>query len=130
VVTLPTVFVDRSLGRVQVPELLRAAGVELVTLAEHYGMPADERVADATWIAESAQRGWIAFYEGLCDQTQAGRGGGDPRQRCAVLCLPNANLRAAAMAQPYVDNVERIARACAQPRPFLYTVQVDRLVPG
>jgi hypothetical protein len=60
---LPTVFVDRSLGRVQVPALLRTAGVALVTLAEHYGVPADEQVSDVTWIAESAQRGWIAFMK-------------------------------------------------------------------
>jgi hypothetical protein len=33
------------------------------------------------------------------------------------------------MAQRYVDNFERIVRACARPGPFLYTVQVDRLVP-
>lgn len=31
---LPMVFLDRSLGRIQVPRLLRAAGIELVTLAE------------------------------------------------------------------------------------------------
>jgi hypothetical protein len=53
---LPTAFVDRSLGRVQVPQLLRAAGVELVTLAEHYDVRADEQVTDVTWIAESAGR--------------------------------------------------------------------------
>ena len=60
---LPVVFVDRSLGRVQVPHLLRDAGIELVTLAERYGVPADEQVADVTWIAESARRGWIAFMK-------------------------------------------------------------------
>lgn len=40
----PFVFVDRSLGRVKVPTLLRAAGIELVTLADYYGQPADEDV--------------------------------------------------------------------------------------
>ncbi len=59
--SLPFVFLDRSLGRIQVPDLLRAAGVQLVTLAEHYGMPADEDVEDVTWLADSAQRGWVAF---------------------------------------------------------------------
>ena len=60
---LPFVFLDRSLGRLQVPNLLRAAGVQLITLAEHYGMPADEDVADTTWIRDSAERGWIAFMK-------------------------------------------------------------------
>lgn len=44
----PKFFLDRSLGRVAVPALLRAAGWNLVTLAEHYGVPNDEQVADTT----------------------------------------------------------------------------------
>jgi hypothetical protein len=39
---LPELFLDRSLGRRQVPDLLRAAGLRLRTLAEVYGIPADE----------------------------------------------------------------------------------------
>ena len=127
-VALPTVFVDRSLGRVQVPQLLRDAGVELVTLAEHYGVPAAEQVADVTWIAESARRGWIAFMKDFAIKRR-------PAEIQAILdngarcfCLPNANQRAAAMAQRYIDSLERIARACERSGPFLYTVQMDRVV--
>jgi hypothetical protein len=32
--------------------------LDAITLAEHYGMPADEQVADTDWIEEAAQRGW------------------------------------------------------------------------
>jgi hypothetical protein len=39
---LPDLFIDRSLGRIQVPQLLRDAGLRLVTLAERYGIPNDE----------------------------------------------------------------------------------------
>src|SRR5215218_8163493 len=53
---LPTLFIDRSLGRIKVPTLLREAGLELVTLAEHYGIPQDETVADVTWLADTAAR--------------------------------------------------------------------------
>jgi hypothetical protein len=35
----PHFFVDRSLGRHRVPNLLREDGWSLVTLAEHYGIP-------------------------------------------------------------------------------------------
>ncbi len=42
--TLPDFFLDRSLGRIAVPAVLRAAGLRLTTLAEHYGVPADEQV--------------------------------------------------------------------------------------
>jgi len=60
---LPDLFIDRSLGRIQVPGLLRAAGLRLVTLAEHFGTPADEKVADTTWLAEVGQRGWVALMK-------------------------------------------------------------------
>jgi len=43
---LPELFVDRSLGRKQVPKILRAAGLNLRTLAEYYGMPRDQEVED------------------------------------------------------------------------------------
>ena len=55
---LPRFFLDRSLGRKAVPEALRADGWDLITLAEHYGVPADEQVADTEWIEEAAKRGW------------------------------------------------------------------------
>ena len=47
---LPELFLDRSLGRRQVPALLRAAGLHLRTLSEEYGIPADELVADTEWL--------------------------------------------------------------------------------
>jgi hypothetical protein len=54
----PRFFVDRSLGRKAVPQALREDGWDLVTLAEHYGMPADQLVADIDWIQEAAEQGW------------------------------------------------------------------------
>jgi PIN like domain len=126
---LPFVFVDRSLGRIQVPALLRAGGVQLVTLAEHYGVPADEQVQDVTWIAESAQRGWIAFMK---DANVRRR----PAEREAIkisgarcFCLVNANIRAAMMAERYLANLRAIERACSQPGPFLYAVHASRIEP-
>ena len=58
---LPHVFVDRSLGRVIVPRLLREAGLRLTTLAEHYGIPRDESVADVTWMEDTARLRWAVF---------------------------------------------------------------------
>jgi hypothetical protein len=60
---LPHVFIDRSLGRIAVPRLLREAGIQLTTLAEHYGIPQDESVADVTWLADTARLGWAAFMK-------------------------------------------------------------------
>ena len=54
----PKFFLDRSLGRIAVPARLRAADWDLVTLAEHYGTPADEQIADVQWIEDAAIHGW------------------------------------------------------------------------
>ena len=57
---LPDLLLDRSLGRKEVPELLRAEGLRLVTLAEHYGNPArrdnrGHRVASPLWRTQMAR---------------------------------------------------------------------------
>jgi len=59
----PHVFVDRSLGAIQVPALLRAAGIVLTTMREPYGEIRAQAVTDHEWIALTAQRGWIAFHK-------------------------------------------------------------------
>ena len=44
---LPDLFIDRSLGRLRVPQGLRAAGQRVVTWPST--SPADEKVQDTTW---------------------------------------------------------------------------------
>jgi hypothetical protein len=53
---LPDLFLDRSLGRIQVPALLRAAGLRLRTLAEVYGVPADEDISDVEWLTRAGNQ--------------------------------------------------------------------------
>jgi hypothetical protein len=57
---LPDLFLDRSLGRIKVPELLRRRGLRLITLAEHYGVPGDEAIADETWLELAGASGWAS----------------------------------------------------------------------
>lgn len=124
---LPLVFVDRSLGRVKVPALLRAGGVALVTLSEHYGVPADEAVEDTTWIAESAQRGWVAFMKDARIRRRPAEQEAIRHHGARCFCLANANLRSQEMAQRYLNNLAAIARASAGPGPFLYAVHANRI---
>jgi uncharacterized protein (DUF433 family) len=60
---LPDLFLDRSLGRIKVPRLLRAAGLRLTTLAENYGIPTEERIADDDWLELAGSRGWVVFMK-------------------------------------------------------------------
>ena len=60
---LPDLFIDRSLGRIQLPQLLRDAGLRLVTLAERYGIPNDETITDKRWLSDVGDRGEAAFMK-------------------------------------------------------------------
>lgn len=119
---LPELFLDRSLGRRQVPELLRNAGLQLQTLAEVYGIPADETIADVDWLARAGNEGWVVLMK---DERIRYR----PAERAALLrhhvrafCLTSGNLRASDMAQLYLGVLDRMAAACTDPGPFLYVI--------
>lgn len=124
---LPHFFLDRSLGRIQVPQLLRTAGLELTTLAEHYGIPADEQVADEDWLHLAGTEGWAVLMK---DDRIRRRS----EERAALLdagvrafVLTSGNFRAPEMAQRFIDNAGRMAAACAEPGPFLYAVHANRI---
>jgi hypothetical protein len=119
---LPDLFIDRSLGRIQLPALLRAADLRLHTLAEVFGVPADEDITDVDWLTRSGSEGWPVLMK---DERIRYR----PAERAAVLaaqvqafCLVKGNLRAAAMAEIFIAAIDEIAAACQSPGPFLYAV--------
>jgi len=124
---LPTLFIDRSLGRIKLPALLRAAGLELVTLAEHYGVPQDEAVDDVTWLTETAARGWVALGK---DERIRRR----PAEKAAVLrhgarCFyfTRGDLRSEVYAERILANLGAITRTCAQDGPFIYVMHPRRI---
>ena len=43
--------------------MLRAAGLRLTTLAEHYGIPADEAISDVTWLRDAGLRQEVVFMK-------------------------------------------------------------------
>lgn len=94
----PRFFLDRSLGRKAVPEALRADGWDVITLAEHYGIPADENVADTEWIEEATQHGWAILMK-------------DKRIRHRQAEIAKAAILATA----------------AEPGPYIYSVLTDRI---
>ena len=126
---LPELFLDRSLGRRQVPDLLRAAGLRLRTLSEVYGIPTDEDVADVDWLELAGTQGWVVLMK---DERIRYR----PAERRAVVdhkvmafCLTSGNLRAQQMAGLFLSSIEAITTACRNPGPFLYAVSTGGLRP-
>lgn len=124
---LPTLFIDRSFGRIKLPALLREAGLHLVTLAEHYGIPQDEHVDDVTWLTDTAARGWVALGK---DERIRRR----PAEKAAVLrhgarCFyfTRGDLRAEIYVERILTNLEAITRACAEEGPFIYVLHPHRI---
>ncbi len=132
---LPDLFLDRSLGRKKVPELLRAEGLRLVTLAEHYGIPNDETVEDVEWLQLCGERGWFAImkddrirYVGAERRAEHAprRALVESRVRAAV--ITNANLPAAEMAERIIRALTDLAAICAERQgPFLFALQQTRI---
>jgi hypothetical protein len=123
----PKFFVDRSLGRKAVPEALRADGWDIVTLAEHYGMPLDEQVADTAWIEEAAKRCWpILMKDKRIRHRQAEIDAViEHGARCFVIA--NGGLPSAEMVNRFVAHKEAIYAVTVAPGPYIYSVQADRI---
>lgn len=124
---LPDLFLDRSLGRIAVPTLLRAAGLRLTTLAEHYGVPADEQVADKEWLRLAGTRGWAVLMKDTRVRYNLAEREAVKEHRVRCFCLPSQNLPAADMAKRFVDQLDAIATACADDGPFIYAVHHNRI---
>ena len=124
---LPDLFLDRSLGRITVPGLLRDAGLRLRTLAEHYGMPADEEVPDEEWLKLAGRHGWAVLMKDR--RIRYNR-----REREVVrafqvrcFCLASQKLSGEEMARRYLRNLVAITRACREDGPFIYAVHHNRI---
>jgi hypothetical protein len=129
--SLPHIFVDRSLGDLQVPRLLRTAGLVLTTMREHYGKIGAQRVADTEWIELTAQRGWIAFHKDAAIRRNLVEQMAVTRFGARMFCVPNANLTAAEAAKRFTRNIRAIEAAAEADGPFIYSVHtrtVERLL--
>jgi hypothetical protein len=124
---LPDLFLDRSLGRIQVPRLLRDSGLRLVTLAEHYGIPSDEDVSDVDWLELAGTEGWAVLMKdarirGRAVEREAVQAFG---VRC--FCITRQDLTAAQMVEHHLNHLDAIAAARQEPGPFIYAVQERRI---
>ena len=124
---LPDLFLDRSLGRIKVPQRLRAAGLRLVTLSEHYGIPADEGVADDEWLELAGSRGWVVFMKDTRIRYNRAEREAVKAHGVRCFCLANQNLTGDEMADRFLSNLEAIVRACGELGPFIYAVHRTRI---
>jgi len=100
----PHFFVDRSLGAVQVPLLLRDAGWTLTTLVEHYGRPTDESVADVDWLALCGERSWPVLMKDDKIRYRTAEREALVKAGVIAFCLASGNLRSAEMAEVFIQH--------------------------
>ena len=127
VAALPHVFVDRSLGAIQLPRLLRAAGIQLTTMREHYGEQLGQMTIDPTGSPSSPSAAGS-------DSTRTPPFAVNDLERAAVrrsgarlFCVPRADITADGLAHRYLDNLAAIARVTAQPGPYIYGVYPNEI---
>lgn len=118
----PLFFVDRSLGRIRLPTLLRDAGWSLVTMADHYGEEAGQAVSDTDWLELAGESGWPVLAK---DERIRYR----PAERAAIVahgvrafCLTSGNLTAQQMAEAFIANQAEIWARAAELGPGLFAV--------
>ena len=124
---LPDLFLDRSLGRRQVAAVLRADGLRVRTLAEVYGIPADETVSDVDWLSRVGDEGWVALMKDERIRYRTIERDAVLTHRVRAFCLVGGNLQAADMAERYLVALDVMVNACVEPGPFLYAVSATGL---
>ncbi len=125
---LPDLFLDRSLGRKKVPELLRAEGLRLVTLAEHYGIPADETVEDTDWLRLCGERRWLAVMKDDRIRYVEAERRALVENRVLAAVITNASLSAEDMATRIIRALTDLAEICSERQgPFLFALHQRRL---
>jgi len=118
----PLFFVDRSLGRVRDPSLLRAADWSLVTLSEHYGVPQDEAVVDVEWLQLAGLEGWPVLMKDERIKYRTAERHALIAHDVRAFCLTSGNLTAQAMADCFIRHQDRIWSESTGDWPALFAV--------
>lgn len=102
--------------------MLRAAGITLTTMREHYGEALGQMTVDPDWIALTAERGWIGFHKDAAIRRNDRERQSVIDNRARLFCVPRADITADQLAARYLNNLASIARAAQQPGPYIYGV--------
>ncbi|HEV2888285.1 MAG TPA: hypothetical protein VGX49_15345 [Jatrophihabitans sp.] len=122
---LPALLLDRSLGSIKVPALLRAAGLTVYTLVDIYGSPADENMKDPEWLSYAGNHGWPVLMKDQRIRYRAAERAAVNAYRVNAFCLSGGNLKATVMAEHFLNVLDRIAQACTRPGPALHVISAS-----
>jgi hypothetical protein len=126
-VTAVLLFLDRSVGTRRIAGALRAAELDVETIADRYGA-ANTHIPDEQWIAEASRDRRLLLS---ADKRIRYR----PRERAAICehaarCLTFAagDLTAAQMIDLFLHHLPRVRTVAAEAGPYVYHLTRDRLM--
>lgn len=124
---LPHILIDRCLGNI-VASLLRQQGLRVTTLAEHYGEKASQRILDPEWLALAGARGWVVFTKDRSISRNPVDKQALTENKVKCFCLhPSKGLASRQLSERIVQNLDRIAKVCAEPGPLFYVLNAEGL---
>ena len=116
------------MGRKKVPELLRAEGLRLITLAEHYGVPHDETIEDTAWLQLCGERNWLAIMKDDRIRYVNAERHALIRNGVRAAVITNANLSAMDMVERIIRAIPDLVEVCSERRgPFLFALHQNRI---
>jgi len=116
-----TFFVDRSLGK-SILAGLRAAGLQVLSMADVYGEKAAQLLADEVWLRDAGENDWIVLTKDDAIRRRPAERDALTEAEVRVFCLTNRNMRAATQTERFVANRHRIVRQAREPGPYIYGV--------
>jgi hypothetical protein len=124
----PRFFVDRGLGSRIVPGQLRAAGWQLVTMDERYGVAESQNISDVEWIEEAARCGEVLLCKDLAIARNQLEAEAVYRAAARVFGVANASLSGSDAAARLLTQREAIiAMASRAPGPYVVSVAATGL---
>lgn len=121
----PVFFLDRSIGRLQIAQVIRTRGYEALPMAEIYPGGVDQRIPDPEWILKADQENWVALtkdYSVVRDHSDV-----LAKTTLRLFSYNNANLTGPEMAKRLETNFSRILQKIAKPGPYIYVIARDKL---
>lgn len=115
----PRFFVDRSLGGIVVPRLLRDAGFDVQTMRERYGERRAQAMTDVEWLADVGADGLVVLMKDKRIRTRPAEQAAVVRYAVRCFCASRGSLTGAEIAAVFVAARSRIDRACREDGPFI-----------
>jgi hypothetical protein len=115
-------FIDRSLGRKHLAQVLGSLGLTVHTMASVYGERVAQELEDERWLADAGARDWVVLMKDDAIRRRPTERDALAAAKVRAFCLTNAQLRAEEQTARFVGNMERIVRRAEKPGPYIYGV--------